>query len=1146
MKKKCDFTIRGTSRVVQKISRRMKALVFMLLCAGLTSVSARTSAQVQLDLKVNNKALSEVFREITRHTGYKFLYSSTELRSAGKVSLDVKDADLEEVMATCLQGTGLWFRIEEQTVIVSPKFKAPEAVEGTVLTGVVTDKTGAPLPGVTVLVKGTSVGVSTDMDGKFTLKIPEPQKVILLFSMVGMRTKEVLVGGKTDFKVVMEEEASDLDEVVIIGYGSAKKKDLTGSVERFDSKILEESAATNVADMMQGQIAGLSILSGSGAPGEGARLEIRGVPSLSGATTPLIVVDNVPMAPEFDINELNPGDIESIDVLKGASAAAIYGSRGAAGVIIVTLKQGRRDQKPVVNYSFSYSVSSLASGINTLTTDEFKVLLMEATINEARAAGESDITKYSFYKTITQPGYFGEENTPWMKYLMRNGTMQQHRVSLRGGGENFNYNASFGYNSEDGQLKSLYFDRYTYTMNFNADLNKWLRAGMNVSGTLSDRRSNNTFKLSDAMNARPDIKAYNEDGTLYLHSYLYGNQISYAKNPIIELTENGKKTEGNNLNLSGNLEFKILPSLTLRTQYAFASRRSEEDDFASSRTQTGSNNWKGQAGAGSKRHSKYKKNEFEAQLTYNSTLGKSKDHSLQAVGVVSYWDEETTYYTLKRVDYADDNVQNGIWQGTNKPSFGSDMSGSAYGSKMISYVARGNYSFKGRYLLTASVRADGSSKFAPSNRWGVFPAVAAGWLVSEEKFMKTSNSWLPYLKVRLEWGITGNGWVGEYGWRTLFDNTKYEQQPAIIPSQVGNDQLKWEQTKQYDVALDFGFLKNNRLNGTLGFYLKKTDGLLYSFTMAPSTGLYSTKTNFANIENKGVEFRLNADIIRHKDWRWSFGFNINKNLNKITNIDAEFVSQPGYAYLSNTVIQEGKSLGLIYGFQTDGTFYDQAEVDYYESLNEDYAYQEQYSYRKTIPGDLKFVDQNGDGRVNVASGNYDDKVVLGCSRPKFEGGFNTRLGWKGLTLSVQATYSYGAKKVWGARDKQFSFAKSNPNNLLDFAMKRWTPNNRDSKYPCVRLDHYANYFSDFNVCKASFLKIQNINLSYQLPKIWMERTKVLSRADVFVSATNPFVFTPYPGPSPESYSGNVISGASVDTEAYPRTWTFNVGLNITF
>lgn len=1035
-------------------------------------------------------------------------------------------------------GHSLTETVNQRFMKSEPLVSVPQTV-GVKVSGIVKDKEGSPLPGVTVVIRGTKIGTATNNEGKFSLEMPE-KGMSLTLTFIGMKPLEVTVDSPNPLNLIMEEEQNDLDEVIVIGYGTTTKKDLTGSVARFDSKIIEESTVTNIAHMMQGQIAGLSILAGDGAPGSPAKLEIRGVPSLSGATSPLIVVDNVPMPSDFDINELNPDDVKNIDVLKGASSAAIYGSRAAAGVIMITTKSGGRNQKPVITYSYDYSRSMLVSEINTLTTDEFKMLLMEAVRNTAAANGYDDITQYSTYQKFAAPDFFGEANTPWMKYLLRDATKQQHKIAIRGGGSNLGYTASFGYTTEPGTVKATDYKRYTYDLGLDADVNKWITARIKVSGNFSDRLSCNAG-LSDAAKARPDLKAYNDDGTLYLHSYEGSCGTTYVVNPIIEMLENTNKDKANNLRLTGALDFKILPSLNLVAQYTYQQRKSESTRYNSSRTQSGSGYWGGQKGQGSQGLNSGTNQEFEARLTFNRHLGEY--HDLSVVAASTYTKEDAYNYSITLTDYPDDYVQNAIWQAT-KPAQYNWIYGDASGSVLVSFVARAEYKFMDRYLLTGTVRSDGSSKFSPSHRWGTFPSLAAAWIVTEENFLKDSQ-WLSFLKIRAGWGKTGNGWVGNYGWRTLFTSTDYQSKPATIPSQIGNDQLKWETTKQWDLGFDFGFLKNQRIRGSLGFYKKTTEGLLYPFTMALSTGLESTQINFANIENKGVEFEISADIIQKKDWQWFFSFNIGKNRNKITNLDAQYVSAPGQTYLTNTVIKEGESLGLLYGFQTDGVFQNQAEIDYYESLNVDHQYQEQYSYRKTIPGDLKFVDQNGDGYVNKVYGNHEDKVVLGCSRPKFEGGLNTRLTWKGLTLSIQGSFSYGAKKAWTAEGNQFNFSSYSPANVLDVALKRWTPENRKSKYPCVRLDFYNNDFTDFAIHDASYLKIQNINLEYRLPRNLVKKTMIFDNISFFASANNVHTFTSYPGPSPESWSSDAIQGASVDSDAYPKTRTFNFGVKVT-
>ena len=576
-------------------------LLFLFCIVVSTSISASVWSQQRLTIRLGQTELKKVFEEIQRQTDKLVLYNDDLLGTEQKVKADFKDVELEKILKQVLEGRSVTYRLMDDYIVIAPlnKNEVQQQGKGQTIKGYVTDKNGDPLPGVTVLLKGTQIGMSTDVSGHFVMNLPEPRTAILVFSMVGMKQKEISVGDKTELEVVMEEETSDLDEVIVIGYGTSTKKDLTGSVARFDSKILEESTATNVAHMMQGQIPGLSILAGSGAPGSPAKLEIRGVPSLNGATSPLIVVNNVPMSQDFDINELNPSDIENIDVLKGASSTAIYGSRAAAGVIMITTKGGKRNQKPVVNYSFSYSLSSLVSDINTLTTDEFKMLLMEATRNEAKANGYVDITTYSNYKKFSDPAFFGEANTPWMKYIMQDGTQQQHRVSIRGGADAIGYNASFGYSTEVGQVKATKFDRYTYDVGFDGNINKWVKATVKASGTISERLSNGAT-LASAAEARPDIKAYNEDGSLYLHTYMYNGNLQYVKNPIIEMQENTTTDNNNSLRLMGNVEVTVLPELKLLAQYAWEDRKGENDNYASSRTYAGSNYWKGQKGAGKK------------------------------------------------------------------------------------------------------------------------------------------------------------------------------------------------------------------------------------------------------------------------------------------------------------------------------------------------------------------------------------------------------------------------------------------------------------------------------------------------------------------------------------------------------------------
>ena len=409
-----------------------------------------------------------------------------------------------------------------------------------------------------------------------------------------------------------------------------------------------------------------------------------------------------------------------------------------------------------MHYSYDYSATRLVSDVNTLNADEYKMLFLEAITNSAKADGFEDVNLYPMYQKVTAPGYFGEEDTPWMKHIMRNGSTQQHRLSIRGGSQDFGYYASFGYANEEGMVKAADFQRYTYTLGFDADINKWIKANAKFSGTTSDRHVNGA-SLSTAAAARPDIPAYNEDGSLYLHPYISGGKVYYVKNPIIEMTENTTTYSQDNFRLTGNLEFQILPELKLLTQYTYQRRKGEESSYASSNTQEGSGYWGDQKGVGRWAYSAGQTMEFEGRLTYNKTF--NEKHSLNALGAIVYNKDRqnNTYFKLR--DFPDDEVQNGIWQGSDLVDYGG-KGGSAVGSVMFSYIARAEYKFMNRYLLTGTFRADGSSRFAPKYRWGKFPSVAAAWIVSEEDFLRESNIFT-FLKLRGGWGKTGNAYVGE-------------------------------------------------------------------------------------------------------------------------------------------------------------------------------------------------------------------------------------------------------------------------------------------------------------------------------------------------------------------------------------------------
>lgn len=1108
---------------------KLKLFLILLTCTQLNAaVHSQNNAKIALDLE--NVSLEEVIWEIQKKTNFVFMYGTQDVEAVKNLAVKGKNLSVNRILEYCLKNTELQFEITGNAVVIRKGIAKPEEYT---IRGRVVDEKGEPLPGVTVMVKGTTLGTITDIKGEYKISLPK-MGLTLQFSFMGMATQNIVV--KDDVcNVILKEELTNLDEAVVVGYGTMRKKDITGAISVVDEKLLEESAASDIGTIIQGQIPGLHILTGSGSPGEPVQMQIRGVGSLSGNTSPLIVVDGVEMPSDFSINELNPAEVKSISVLKGASSAAIYGSRASAGVIMITTKRGVRNEKPLINYNYTYGTRQLMSDINVLNTEQFKLLLLEATRNSAQEAGYANMSDYLYYRNFTAPGYFGEVNTPWMKLLMQSASNQTHNLSMRGGGKSSAYSISWGLNDEKGMLVNTFNRRQNLSLNLNNDINSWLKSNISFRGNVMKRGKTENFSI--AAEARPDLPCFNDDGSYYLHKYIYQGEERFETNPLLEAKERDNVTRSISADLSVGLTAQLLGGLQLDVKYAYRYMQQKERDFSPSDTFTGSGGFKSQKGELTSSEMTSSNNKLEFQAAYTKSL---KKHYFDVTAVGTITKEDRFRHSITFADFPDDKTQTGIYQGvTFKRQNGYDRR-----SLLVSGVARANYNYDQRYLLTISWRADGSSRFSPDSRWSYFPAAAVGWVISKEKFFK-KNKVVDFLKIRAAVGKVGMGYVQEYDWMTLYNSAEYLGKPAVVPGSMGNDNLKWEGTVSYDLGLDFGFFKGSRIGGTLQFYKKKTKDLLYNYTLSPSTGLNSAQINFAAIENRGIEFDIRFDIIRKRDLIWSFSFDIAKNINKITGLDAHFVSTPGSARLGDTVIEEGKSLGLFYGYKTDGIFQSWEEIERCEALNPNKPYQQKFSYNVLSPGDIKILDLSGDGFVNFASNCYEDKAVLGSSLPDFTGGFSTRFSWKGFTLSLQGSFSYGNMKSWEAEGRQFNFNPSRPKNLLDLALNRWTPENKTNKYPKIKLNAPSYGMTDFWLHDASYLKLQNISLTYRFPSKLINKTSFLSSAEVFGSIDNVHTFTKYPGPNPESYSSsNRIAGAAIDYTAYPQTRTFNVGLRL--
>lgn len=1028
---------------------------------------------------------------------------------------------------------------------------APSQENKITITGVVMDEKGEPIPGASVLLKGTKNGMITDLDGRFSISysstVKNPQ---LLISFVGMASQTVNIKGRTDVKIRLASEVSDLDEVVVIGYGTAKAKDLTGSVSRINQKDIEMAPMTsNISGMLQGKAAGVNVMISSASPTSPVSVVIRGQSSLSGDGQPLWIIDGVPQYSSGisgDVSNtlynLNLNDVQSIDILKDASATAIYGSRAANGVVIVTTKTGTEGMKPTIEFSSRWGWQVLNSNdFKTLNAEQYKAYSKQANLLEAFRQGSltyfnkkyMDADKFNQLNTsqwdmsdiddmwLPNAYYNGTDN--YWDLMTQNALTQDYNLSLRGGTATNSYFASVNYKDQDGIVKGSNSRYIGARFNFESQVSDKVKFGLNMDA--SSRQANDKDgMISKIIDMRPDYPAYNEDGTINTIDY-------YTKNPLVELLDKNY-SESRNLNASTYLEYDIFPFLkfrsTLNATYSNVksesfNRRYYEDDTNSS-THRDTQNYV---------------IVWDNLLTFYKTFGK---HDVQALLGHSVEKQSTDYMEAYGSDFPDDDVLTNLGSAATKDMIGSDK----YGSALVSAFARLQYKYNNRYLLTATFRADGSSRFGKDNRWGYFPSGALGWIITEEDFMQSLKPYVSYLKLRVSYGLTGSQNLGYYDYSSYIGSNSYNGNPGTYPSSLGNNALQWESQSQTDIGLDYGFW-NDRIRGTIGWYRKYVDNLITSRPVPTSSAFTSTQQNVGAISNTGVEFDITVDIIKNRDLTWEVNFNAAHNRGILEKLNGVTTSLGGGTY-ETYKLEEGGKLGTFYGYVDAGRFYDNNE-EVWALKPIDMATGKPANYYRASSftegaGDIYIVDLNGDGKI-TADG---DRTYLGDSNPDMFGGFGTTLYWKGLMANLTFTYSLGGKRYWV--EEASTFGGTNVYNAPNIILDSWTMKGEGAKYPVVT--HYGvgqnSVFTNRWLHDASYLRLSALNISYRLPQKWFENTLIKGIEATF-QATNLFTVTKYPGMDPQgnfSASGNMaLYGLGSDYSTYPAARTFNFGLKFT-
>jgi len=1113
--------------------------------------------------------LKELFHEIRKQTGFQILVRSELIENSRKFLASFNEEPLEAVLKSILNNHSLAYSIEGKEIIINrneqpvynmvtevnePEFKNPNHKVIRTIVGRVTDTLNIPIPGVSVKTGQKNIAAITNDKGLYSLVVAD-DAVSLEFSYVGMLTQIIRINNRSTINVTLKEDSNRLNELVITGYGGATTlKNNPDATSRLDMKLIQENPSSNLIEVIQGQVPGMMTMMGTGEPGEEPMVVLRGVASLTGSLAPLVVINEVPMDETFRLSSINTNDIVSLDVLKGASAIAIYGSRGAAGVFMIKTKTGLTS-KPTISYRMNYGVEKLMKSLDVLNASEFKMLLAESITNRIRDENDYgngapiNFNTHTYYNNFFNAGYFGEAETDWMDVLYQDGRKVNHNLSLTGRSGELGYAIGLGLDKTVGQIKKTGSERKNVDIRIDSRQNKRVQFALSANGYQQDV-SQPVGNLSDALLMRPDMSPYNPDGSIFVPAANTG-----YRNPLVDLEGIDRDTKIFNYTLAANAQVNVMKGLRWTSIVSTNNYSSKGENYYDRTTVIGSNNYSTvvpRSGRMDKSSTEIRKYEVDTRLNYARTL--FTNHNVDFTAAFTY--TKNTFYNESMIlyDFPEDDYLNAPYQALNPQP----PTGTAYGAALVSGIFRVNYnSYNGRYLASLSMRRDGTSRMAPATRFANFPSAALGWNIGDTKLLRKVKA-IEMLKLRASMGTMANTAVAAYGWMSTFDAANYNNNVATIPKQIPNENLKWEVSTQYDLGLDFSLFKKVNLNGSIGYYKKMTRGALFNYTLPMSTGLITTSTmaNLIDIDNQGIELDLNANLLRTKNTSLVLGFNIARNTNKLVRMDAAMKRNSAY---DATVLRVGSPIGLFYGFKTDGLFRTPQEAAYYRNLNPG----QQYQVTHVAAGEVRLVDMNGNGWVDfgTATANYTeaDKVVLGNSFPDFYGGFNGRLNWKGIALSVQGSYSFGAMKNWSVMETQFQFASTNPKNLLKLNLNRWTPDNVNAVYPKMlvnplndsrgfgRIRPLSQYFTDYNLYDASYVRINNIAASYNLPQKMLSRLRVVSNLNLGLSVNNVVTFTKYPGVNPESFNrDDRIAGPAMDNSTYPMTRTFSFTLNASF
>ncbi|HUX56921.1 MAG TPA: TonB-dependent receptor [Bacteroidales bacterium] len=982
--------------------------------------------------------------------------------------------------------------------------------QGILVKGKVTsDEDGTPMPGINVVVKGTTIGAMTDVDGNYSINAPDGNGT-LVFSFVGYIAEEIPIENKSLINVSLKVDITTLREVVVIGYGTQEKKDITGSVSQVKSQALESAPVYNLEQSLKARVSGIQVLQNSGSPGGRIEVRIRGGNSMVGSNDPLYVVDGFPIAGGIDY--IDPSDIESIDILKDASSTAIYGARGANGVVIITTRRGEKGQTGRIEINSSYGVQKETKRYDVLNSKQYAIIANE------------------WLKNQGLPPYFNlneiqGEGTDWQDVVFRTGQVQNHSITFSGGGDRTAYSLSGNYFGQNGIVFNSSANRGNIKINLDHEVNKRLDLELNL--TLGRNEVNQlpmdnaafgeTGQMNSHLAAPPTLPVYDENGdpTRIEHAYFFASQD--MRNPVIYNKPYKNRNLKNSILGNTSIALKIIEGLKFTTRFGFEYYMNFDETFVPII-------FSDDKGSATERYNNSNSFLNENTLHYLKTFN---NHRLDLVGGITYQSFTGRYTSLGVSEFPNNITENyniGSASVINIPS------NNISEWKLLSGLARINYSYDDKYLITVSMRADGSSRFGENNKWGYFPSAALGWRMTEEPFME-SLSFIYDLKLRGSYGITGNTALSPYqslsrlgSLRTIYgSNTEVV---GYAPSTVGNPSLRWETTAQYDIGFDLSIF-TGAIGITFDYYRKVTSNLLAAVPLPPSMGFTSTLKNVGEMGNKGIEFAVNANVLK-KTFKWDIYATISRNKNKILELEGGsdiLGSSFGHPFNAPAnLARVGESFGVFYGLKEDGL---------------------------TADGSIKYVDISGPDGVPDGIINTFDRAIIGSPHPKFIYGLNHDFSYKNFSLNIFFEGVYGNDIFWATAGVFLGSYQRGHNQLTDIMGNYWTAENPDpnAKFPKISSASNAQV-SDRYIKDGSYLRVKTLVITYNIP---VGKIPWINKVQVYFSGNNLFTFTNYPGLDPEvNTRGSDASSASsklfmgVEQNPYPFAKTFSFGTRLMF